>query len=250
MKRNSEKNQIFLQVRIGSSRLPEKALLKIRGKTMVELIIERLRKVKDIDKIILVTGKKKINAPLIEETKRLGIDYFQGSEENVLDRFYRASLKFRPDNIIRIGGDCPLIDFNLINKGLKIFKKGNYDILSNCRVRTFPQGLDFEIFTTQALKLSWQEHFKEFKNKKEEFDKTFINPTNYLRKGKKFKNKDLINNLDLSGIRIVLDYKEDFQLIKKIYENLYQENKYFSTKEILNFLKVNPNLLKLNQKYI
>ncbi|MFH1841393.1 MAG: glycosyltransferase family protein [Candidatus Nealsonbacteria bacterium] len=237
MKKDS--NQIFIQARMGSIRLPGKVLMKICGKTVIELIVERLQKVKDIDRIVLVTSNKKQDEPLVKESKKLKIDYFKGSEENVLDRFYQASLKFKPDNIIRVTGDCPLIDFNLINKGLKIFKKGNYDVLSNTRVRTFPDGFDFEIFKSGVLKTSWQEN---------KFKEKFINPVKYLLEKKKFKNKDLINNKNLSNIRLILDYKEDFELIKKIYESF--KNKYFTQKNILNILKKKPYLLNLNKKYI
>ena len=235
---------------MGSTRLPEKVLLKISKKSVIELVVERLKKVKDIDKIILVTTKRKLDHQLIEQARKLKIDYFQGSEENILDRLYQASLKFRPDNIIRVTGDCSLIDFNLINKGLEIFKKGNYDILSNIRIRTFPDGLDFEIFKSRALEISWHDNFVKFKKNKKKFDKTFINPVTYLLEKKKFKNKDLINNENLSWIRLTLDYKEDFELIKKIYENLYKKNKYFGLNEILKFLKNNPSLCDLNKKYI
>lgn len=244
------KTQIFVQARMGSTRLPGKVLLKIGKETIFSIFVDRLRQIKDIDKVVLVTSKSKNNDELINEAKRLGIEYFRGSEENVLDRFYKASLKFKPDNIIRIGGDCPLIDFNLVNVGFKIFKTGNYDILSNAKIRTFPDGMDFEIFKQKCLKIAWQDTFLEFNKDVKKFDNTFINPTNYIQIKKEFRNKDFINKSDLSHTRLTLDYKEDFDLIKKIYENLHKQNRYFTLDEILKFLNKNPKLYELNKKYV
>ncbi len=243
------KIQIFLQARMGSTRVPGKVLLKICGKTIVELIVERLRTVKNIDKIILLTSTSRENAQLVDVAKRLNIGYFQGSEENILDRFYQASLKFKPDAIIRVTGDCPLIDSDLINKGLTVFNKDNYDIVSNARIRSFPDGMDFEIFKRSTIAESWQEQFNKFKNRIE-FDKTFCSPTKYILESKKFKNKDVVNRNNLSDIRLTMDYKEDYEVIKAIYEALYKKNKIFKLDKILNFINNNPRLLDLNRKYI
>ena len=248
-----EKNQIFIQARTGSTRLPDKVLLKIKDKTILELIVERLSLVKDIDKIIIITTRKKRDDRIIKIAKKLGVNFFRGSENNVLDRFYQAKIKFQPDNIIRVTADCPLIDYNLINQGLKIFKKGDYDILSLSNYgeeRTFPHGVDFDILKSSALKIAWHYFFRKLNKDKEKFDKVFINPIEYILKKKKFKKKILVNKKKLSYIRITLDYKEDFKLIKKIYENLYSKNKYFNLNEILKFLKNNSHLLNLNKKYV
>ena len=103
-----------------------------------------MKRVDDIDKIILVTSINKENDDLAKEAKKIGIDYFRGSEENILDRFYQACLKFKPDNIIRITGDCPFADPDLLNEGLKVFKKENCDrseerrVGKECRSRWSP----------------------------------------------------------------------------------------------------------------
>ncbi|MBI2625296.1 MAG: glycosyltransferase family protein [Candidatus Nealsonbacteria bacterium] len=236
------KTQIFIQARMGSTRLPKKVLLKVLGKTIIELMLERLRNVNDIDKIVLVTTQNKEDEALVKEAKRLGIDSFQGSQENILDRFYQAARVFKPDNIIRVSADCPLIDFTLINKGLDIFSQGDYDIVSNGRMRTFPDGMDFEIFRVGALETAWQENPKD--------QNEFLGPTTYLLEKKKFKNGVLMGDINLSHIRLTLDNKEDFDLVKIIYENLYPKNKGFTLKDILEFLKSRPDLLNLNYKFI
>ena len=131
--------------------------------------MQRLENVKNIDKIILVTGPLEKNKSLVDEARRLKLEYFCGNEENVLDRMYKASQKYNPDNIIRITADCPLVDFNIINNGLEIFLKNNYDMLTIGRKRTFPHGYDFEIFKKNALKVSWEDNVKKFENSDRDF---------------------------------------------------------------------------------
>jgi spore coat polysaccharide biosynthesis protein SpsF len=241
-------NHIFIQARIGSKRLPGKVLKKICGKSIIELIVERVSKVEHIDKIVIVTGPKEKNELLINEIKKLDVNYFCGSEENVLDRFYKASLEFKSDNIIRVTADCPLIDFNVINKGFSIFKQNNYDILSNNRIRTYPHGLEFEIFQSDALKIARNDNFSLYKNYEEFYD-IFIPPTKYMLEKKKFRNFDLLNDINISHIRVTLDYIEDLELITKIYDMLYNKNLYFGLDEIVSLLENNPSLQKINQKY-
>ncbi len=243
------KTQIFVQARLGSTRLPGKVLHKICGKSIIQIIFERLQKVQNIDDIFLVTGTKESNHLLVNESEKLNLKYFCGSEENVLDRFYKASNEFNSENIIRITADCPLIDFNILNHGLEIYEKINCDILSIVRKRTFPHGFDFEIFRRKSLEESWKDNLSKYSNETE-FLNTFIPPTKYMLEKKKFKNYDLVNKEDLSHIRLTLDYPEDFIVISKIYETLYKKNKYFTMNDILNFLNNNKKILDLNRKYI
>ena len=242
------KNHIFLQARLKSKRFPNKVLKKICGKTIIELIVERLRKIKNIDDIILVTGPKESNTLLLEEAKRLDLKIFCGSEENVLDRFYKASKKFQSDIITRITADCPLIDFNVINEGYRIFHSGDYDVINIEQRRTFPDGFDFEIFKKDALHTSWQDNLAKFDNE-EQFCSTFITPVKYMVETKKFKNFNLINDVDYSHIRLTLDYPEDLEFIKQIYEELYEKNQSFALKEILELLERKPELIEINRKY-
>lgn len=243
------KTHIYLQARIGSTRLPGKVLKKICGKSVLELIIERLKLVKNVEKIIIVTGPEDVNSSIIDEAKRLKVDYFCGNEQNILDRFYQTYQFFDSNVIIRVTGDCPLIDPNLINKGLEIFSRDHYDILSINRVRTFPHGFDFEIFTGEALKRSWMEVHHTYASD-DDFCKSIIPPTTHMLRSQNFTNFDLINDDNLSNIRLTLDYQEDFELIAKIYEVLYKDGRYFGLSEILSLLKDRPELLKINQKHI
>jgi len=239
-------NQIFIQARIGSTRFPRKILKKIYNKTLLEILLERLQNVKKIEKILLITGNSEKNEHLVAEAKRLNLEYFCGNENNILDRFYQAGKKFNSENIIRITGDNLLIDYEIVNQGLDIFLEKKFDILSNNRIRTYPLGLNFEIFTKNALERSWMENLEKFKNE-EEFFKTFIPPTKYMLENENFNNYDLINETDYSSIRLTIDYSEDFEVVTKIFESLYNKNKNFTLNEIIQFLKNHPNLLKLNK---
>lgn len=232
---------------MGSTRLPGKVLMRICNKTILELIFERLTKVNKIDRIILVTGPEDKNRELIREAADLGIDYFCGSEENLLDRYYNASRKFDSDNIIRVTADCPLIDFDLINKGLEIFNTG-YDILCVGRIPSFPHGVDFEIFKTTALNIAWKNMLNSFSNF-EKFNSTFICPTEYILSSPDFKKYDLVSDIDMSKVRITLDYEEDFELISKIFDTLYNKKQYFTLNDILEVLQKDPSLTLINAKY-
>lgn len=243
------KFQIFLQARMGSTRLPGKALLKICDKTMIELIVERLGNIKGIDRIVLATGEDERNKELLAEAKRLGIDSFRGSEENVLDRLYQAALIFQPDVIIRVTGDCPLIDSNLISEGIKVFKDGGYDVVSNARIRSYPDGLDYDIFNFKSLKEAWQKESNKIQDSAQ-FNKTFISPAKRLYQEKNLQQKDIVNEKNLAEVRLTLDHPEDFEVIKTIYEKFYGSDKNFGISKVLKFLEENPRLLEINKKHI
>jgi len=161
---------IFLQARQNSTRFPNKILKKISDKTIFELIIERLKNIND-SKIFLITGPKEKNNELIKKSIDCNIEYFSGNENNVLDRFHDAIEKFDSKKIIRVTGDCPLIDHELINSSQIIFNKNNYDLINNYSPRTFPHGYDFEIFKADVVKTTWDRISNTF-NDKTSFDQT------------------------------------------------------------------------------
>jgi len=217
-----------------SQRLPLKILKKINEKTILNHISDRMKKVNDIDQILLVTGDYQKNALLIKEAQKLGLDFFSGSENNVLDRFNQASNKFGIDIIIRVTGDNPLIDYSLINAGLKIFLKNNYDLVSNNRKQTFPIGYNFEIFTRTALHNSWLKQ----KNLigEDEFSSTFISPSIDMLKSDSLNQFDLLNDKNLSDLRLSIDTAQDFDKISKIFGKLYTKNPFFELNDVLKFL--------------
>ena len=138
-------NIIFLQARTTSKRFPRKILQKYKKKTLLEILILRLKKSKKVNKIIICTTKNKEDDEIIKICKKLRISFFRGDENNVLKRFFLASKKYKPKNIIRITADCPLIDYEIIDAMLEKHEKSKSDFTSNNNPPTFPDGLDVEI---------------------------------------------------------------------------------------------------------
>jgi len=153
-KQMKPKIAIILQARTGSKRFPSKVLKKIQGKYMITQIISRLKTVKKIDKIILATTKKQEDKMLLKIAKKSNIEGYSGFTNDVLERYYRCAKKFGIDIIIRITGDCPLIDPRIIDKCLDIFLKNNFDYVSHTIIPTFPDGLDVEIFSFKTLEIA------------------------------------------------------------------------------------------------
>jgi spore coat polysaccharide biosynthesis protein SpsF (cytidylyltransferase family) len=239
---------IFLQARQNSTRFPNKILKKISNKTIFELIIERLKNIND-SKIFLITGPKEKNNDLIKKSIDCNIEYFSGNENNVLDRFYNAIKIFDSKKIIRITGDCPIIDYELINSSQTIFNKNNYDLINNYSPRTFPHGYDFEIFNSDIVKITWEKIANTFSDKTL-FQSSLISPMKFILNSSLFSIHNISNKHDLSFFRLTLDYYEDFQLINKIFDKLYLKNPNFLSSDVISLLKSQSDLLKINQKFV
>tara|TARA_B100000029_G_scaffold226152_1_gene223938 strand:- start:5714 stop:6448 length:735 start_codon:yes stop_codon:yes gene_type:complete len=239
-------NIIFIQARMNSTRLPGKILKKISGKTILEIILERLENIMDVQQV-LVTGPSEKNQELIDESNRLDLDFFCGSEENLLDRYYQACCVFNAENIIRLTGDNPLVDSELIIDGMNTFSQKKCDVLSS-ENDLFPLGMNFDIMKTDTIKESWNVARGEFSST-ETFEKTFISPVKYIVDANKFKIQNYsVGNID-PRLRLTVDYEEDFILVKNIYENLYHKNNQFTLDDIKNFLEENPDIKKINHKW-
>ena len=195
-------------------------------------MLDRLLESKKTDKVIVAIPKKN-NSVLKKLLIKNKIDFFAGSEKNVLERYYKAALKFKGKNIIRITSDCPLIDAKLVDQTIKLYENSNSDYTSNCYPRSFPDGLDVEVFSFKALK-------KAFLNAKTNYDKEHV--TTYIKKDKNLtKNFLSSKNHELSKIRLTLDTKNDLLLIRKIFKNFYPKT-LFSWNEIVKYLKIEKKL--------
>jgi spore coat polysaccharide biosynthesis protein SpsF (cytidylyltransferase family) len=229
---------LIIQARNDSKRFPKKVLAKINGKPLLWHIIERSKQIKH-DKIVVATTKRKIDNEIINVAKKCKVDYFRGSKNNVLDRFYLAAVKFEADIIIRITADCPLIDPGISNKIIKKFLEGNLDYVATDE-KTFPKGTDTECFSFDSLKRAHNE--AKLKSEHEHV-------TPYIWKNtQKFKIHILINKRK-EPYRLVVDYKNDLILIKKIYAELYKNNRIFSIEDVIKVLKRRPDLIKINQNH-
>ena len=172
-KKNKKNFLLILQARQSSTRFPNKVLQKISGVPLIIFLLKRLIKCKRIDKVITAIPKNKKNQTLRKLLKRNNYEYFEGSEKNVLERFYLCAKKYNAKNIIRITADCPLSDPQLIDKFIRIFEKKKVDYLSNGNPPTFPDGYDIEIFKFEALKES-------FLKAKSLYEKEHVTP--YIKK--------------------------------------------------------------------
>ena len=233
----AKKNKIIaiVQARTNSTRLPGKVLKKIGNKTVIEIINLRLKKSKLIDKIIFAIPEndEKLKNYLMKKKFNL----FQGSAEDVLDRYYRCAKKENASAVIRITGDCPLIDSELIDKAISIFlKKKNIHILTNYTPPTFPNGLDFSIFSFNNLKTTWN-------NANTEFDREHVVP--YLLKSKKSKKFNFKNKIDQSQNRWTLDEYRDLIVLRNIFKKF--NNYTFSWRKVINLRDSQPDLFKTNQ---
>ncbi len=227
----------IIQARYDSYRLPGKICKKIvKNLSVIEIIISRLKKSKKIDQIVVSTSNNINDKKIIEICKKFKIRYFIGSENDVLDRFYKTALKFRAKNILRITGDCPMVDPFMVDKFIEKFVLLKPDYLSNTIKPTYPDGLDLEIFSFNTLKKTW-------KNCKDKHDREHV--TQYMIKNKKFNKVNIKNKVNYSNLRFTLDYELDLKLIKYIY-NYFKPNIYFSFNEIINIKNKYKDIFEIN----
>jgi len=227
-------NAIFLTVRIGSTRLPRKALLEIKGKTVIEHLIDRLKLAKLADKIVLCTTINSEDKILTEIAKKNKIDFFQGSEEDKIDRYYHAALYFKINKVIIVDGDDIFCDPYHIDKIIQTLKKTNADYIT---YRGLPLGITAHGIKFEALKKVW-----ELKDGVAEvwggyFTETGLFKVSILEPEYEFKYPD---------IRMTLDYPEDFQFFKEIFDRLYKPGEIFTLQEIITLLKKTPQIMKIN----
>ena len=229
----------IIQARVSSTRLPQKVIKKIEGKTVLEHLILRAKKVKNCDKVILATTDKKDDDVLGKIAKELNVLAFRGSENDVLDRYYQAAKLFKIDPIVRITADCPLLDPKIVEKVIDFYFSGNYNYISNTHPPTFPDGMDVEIFNFKSLEKSW---------KKAKLRSEREHVTAYIFKNPKlFKIGNITYEKDFSHLRLTLDEKEDLILIRKIYKELYPKNPFFGLEWVLELFKRKPELIEINQ---
>ncbi len=200
---------IIIQARMTSSRLEGKVMLPLCGKTVLEIMLDRLKYFKD--NIIIAAPKNQKQKPIIELCKKLGVKYYQGSEENVLQRYYEAALNFGAKNediIVRLTSDCPLIDQNIVKEIIEFYEHSGADYVSNVEKRTFPVGMDTEVFNFKSLK-------RAYRNAHTPYDTEHVTP--WIKRH--LKTKNVQDSYDYSRYRLTLDTWEDYLKIKEIYES-------------------------------
>ena len=237
---------IIIQARTSSTRYPEKVLKKIDKKnTVLDFQIKRVLNEFKNKYIFIATTTEKKDKKICLIAKKNNVNFFRGSEKNVLKRYLDCAKKFEIKNIARITSDCPLVDPKLIKKMLKLFLKKKIDYFANTypiSKSTFPDGSDIEIFNFKSLKKA----YKLIKNKE---DKEHV--TTFFWKNKtKFKCGTYSINKNLSKYRFSIDYKDDLEVVRKIIKHINSKNLHGSAIEITNFLKKNNHLNNIGKKNI
>ena len=225
-----------VQARMGSTRLPNKVMKPIAGVPMIELLLERLAMAKRVDQIVLATSIDERNLPLVEHVQSLGYVCVRGSENDVLQRYLDAATEVNADVLVRITGDCPLVDPVLVDQAIDEFLSQSVEYHSNTSPATFPDGLDIEVFTIGALKRAALES-------QDPFDHEHVTP--YLRKPGLFKTSAMLNGEDLSGLRWTVDEPVDFEVICHVFQH-FAPNVHFSWKQVLDLQTTQPALFAAN----
>lgn len=218
------KNKIvaICQARLGSTRLPGKIMLSINRMTLLEIFICRLQKSQLLDEIIIATSTNPQDDIIVEECKRIGVKYFRGDELNVLSRYYNCAKEYNADTIVRVTSDCPLIDSEILDEGIKSHIKNKVDYTSNSIENSFPHGFDYQIITFKALEESYNNA-----TQPEEFEHVVPYISN---RPEIFTSCSVINKKteNASNIRITLDYLEDYVTINNIFRyfdyDIYKPN--------------------------
>lgn len=228
----------IIQARMGSTRLPGKVLMKLdKQNTVLDYVIQQLKHCKNIEKIIIATTSLKEDDVIETFAKNNNILYFRGNSLDVLDRYYQCAKLHNLTIIIRITADNPLIDPNIVEKVLAEFKSHSYDYISNAVVRSFPYGIETEVFSFDALEKAWN-------NAKNDNEREHVTPYFY-NNPKKFKVCNIKNHHDLSSLRWTVDQIEDFTLVKNIISKI--DKRPILMDDIVSLLTKEPELLAINK---
>lgn len=231
------KTVAIIQPRMASTRLPDKVMKKLLDQTVLSHVIKRVKACHRIDQIVVATTTLPQDDSIVQEAELCGVDWFRGSETNVLERYYLTAKEYQADAIMRITSDCPLLDVEILNDLLSYFQEERemglkIDYISNSLRRSFPRGLDAEVFTYNALEIAYNYATKDY-------EKEHVTPYIYQHPDL-FSLHNLSHDEDLSHYHWKLDTPEDYELIKIVYENLYPQNPLFGMDEILSFLEKKP----------
>ncbi len=231
------KTAAIIQARLGSTRLPGKVLLDLAGEPMLARVVERVRRARRVDDVLVATTTETRDDPLAALCAERGWPCFRGSENDVLDRYYRAAKSVGADLVVRITSDCPLIDPAVIDSAIDGLELQAADYCANVIRRTYPRGLDVEVFTFAALETAWQE---DDRPESREHVTQFI-----LRNPDRFAQTNMSYDEDHSAFRWTVDTLEDFDLIGKIYAHFGRDD--FPWTDALGLLAAHPQWNEINR---
>ena len=226
----------IVQARLGSTRLPSKVIALVNGVPMIELLLSRLSHSRKVDHIVVATSSDPTNRPLVEKVKSLGYDCFEGSEEDVLNRFAAAARLHGADIVVRITGDCPLIAPEIVDACVERLIESGADYCSNTLPPTYPDGLDVEVFTRVALEAADA-------GAATPFDREHVTP--YLRNTGKFSKSSVSNAEDLSSMRWTVDEPADLHVVDKVFRH-FSPDVHFGWSDVLTLQTTHPEYFSMN----
>ncbi len=231
----------ILQARMSSSRLPGKVLLPLLGEPMLVRQIERLRRARRIDRLIVATSSAPGDDPIAEQCAKLGVLCHRGSLDDVLDRFEQAAKPHAPQHVVRLTADCPLADPELIDELIARHLDSGADYTTNANPPSFPDGLDAEVIRYAVLHIAWREARRRSERE---------HVTLYVAsQPERFVIETLRSETDLSALRWTVDEADDLELVERIYAALYPHNAAFTTQDVLHLLEEQPVLRTLNTSH-
>lgn len=234
-----------IEARMTSSRLPGKTLLPAAGMPMLEHLVRRLRAVPSIDAIVLATTVNAADAPLVELADRLGIAAFRGDEDDVMQRVIDAAASVNADVVVEITGDCPIIDPEIVEQSIRMFKAHQADYVSNALVRSYPDGMDTQVFRLETLKRSAA-------MTKDRLDREHV--TLHIRNHPElFSQVHLVAPPEIHWpeLGLTLDERSDYELLKQIIEHFDAiNNPLFSCLDAVRFLRQFPEYAEINKDVV
>jgi glutamate-1-semialdehyde 2,1-aminomutase len=227
----------IVQARVGSVRFPNKVMQVVCGTPMIGVLLGRLSKARGIASIVLATSEHHNNDALVDYVRELGYAVYRGSENDVLDRFFHAATSSSADAIVRITGDCPLVDPALVDAVVTRFLECGADYVSNVCPATYPDGLDIEVFKMEALRAAW-------KQSKQSSEREHV--TTFIRESGHFSRENYARATDESDARWTVDDPADFEVISRIFEH-FHPNRDFGWLEVLQLSRDNPMMFIANR---
>jgi spore coat polysaccharide biosynthesis protein SpsF len=226
---------------MGSTRLPGKVLMGLHGKSVLARVVKRLRRARLVDCIVVATTNRPNDDVIVRECNSLQVACLRGSETDVLDRYWQVAHWFGAEVIVRVTSDCPLIDPELADETIQAFLSQPADYASNALERTYPRGLDTEVFTITALERAWREA-------REPYEREHVTPYIYEHP-ELFMLVSVRDERDYSAYRLTLDTHEDLQLIRTIYSR-FEGRDDFGWRDVLALMEREPELAELNARVL
>lgn len=228
----------IIQARMGSTRLPGKVLKDLQGETALARVLARLRRAATIGEVIVATSNTPGDDVIVAECKRLKTNAFRGEENDVLDRYYQAAQFSKAEVVVRITADCPLIDPELVDETVTRFLQERPDYASNALVRTYPRGLDTEVFSMQALEIAWREAAQPYQ-------RAHVTPYIY-QNPERFKVLAVKAEQNYGDLRWTLDTEPDLAFLRAVYSRFGGRDT-FGWRDVLRLLEREPSLSEINR---